>query len=152
MNQTYCKHREVQCPLVRHTLALPRRTGLTHRDLDFCLGEAEDLASCTHALFLGGSSHVQRQAWCSSYFLSSYIRCLRHREYRGFRGIRWWGLNNYIIYLDEKKNRNRVSVEVSPVFIAASAARNAIAYMIDFFLSNRPGRRIHAVAGCTIKT
>jgi hypothetical protein len=34
---------------------------------------------------------------------------------------------------------------------AASAARKATAYRIDFFLSNRPGLNIHAVIGWTRK-
>ena len=40
----------------------------------------------------------------------------------------------------------------SPVFTAANNAKKPMAYMIDFFLSNLPGRNIQAVAGCTMKT
>jgi hypothetical protein len=40
----------------------------------------------------------------------------------------------------------------SPVLMAASAAKNPMAYMMLFFRSKRPGRKIHAVQGCTIKT
>jgi hypothetical protein len=39
----------------------------------------------------------------------------------------------------------------SPVLMAARPARNAMAYMMLFFRSNRPGRKIQAVHGWTIK-
>jgi hypothetical protein len=38
-----------------------------------------------------------------------------------------------------------------PVLIAAKPTRKATAYSIDFLRSNRPGLRIQAVHGCTIK-
>ena len=34
-----------------------------------------------------------------------------------------------------------------PVLTAANKARKPMAYIIDFFRSNRPGRNIYAVAG-----
>jgi len=50
------------------------------------------------------------------------------------------------------KTAPRIQKHHSPVFTAANNAKKPIAYMIDFFLSNLPGRNIQAVAGCTMKT
>lgn len=41
---------------------------------------------------------------------------------------------------------------VLPVLMAASPAKKAMAYMMLFLRSKRPGRRIHAVHGCTMNT
>lgn len=39
-----------------------------------------------------------------------------------------------------------------PDLMAATPAKKAMAYKIDFLRSNRPGRKIHAVHGWMIKT
>ena len=57
-----------------------------------------------------------------------------------------------IPFSDETKNIRHISLNNSPVLTDASKAKKPIAYIIDFFLSNLPGFKIQAVAGCTMNT
>ena len=48
---------------------------------------------------------------------------------------------------NKRVNNITYNEQYIPVLTAANKARKPMAYIIDFFRSNRPGRNIHAVAG-----